>query len=201
MDSASLKEIPGIGEGIAKKIVEFNTTGAIVRPAPVETGKVSRTGKSEKRYLRKEVEDALRDVLSTASGLPYAMCGSYRRERPDVGDVDILIIQYDIPIWKKKFTDAGATVINEGPKSVDLIYKGIPVNLRSVEGQDQWGAGLLFLTGPQAFNIWMRSEAKKQGYKLNQYGLWFGETLVVKSVFEKDIFKQLNMPYIEPEDR
>ena len=58
----------------------------------------------------------------------------------------------------------------------------------------------LFLTGSQKFNIIVRGEAKRQGYKLNQYGLWQGdERIAGKS--EEQIFDALGLKYVRPIDR
>ena len=52
----------------------------------------------------------------------------------------------------------------------------------------------------------MRIYAIKKGFKLNEYGLYKlkpnGEVgLKMKTPTEKDIFKILGLPYLEPEDR
>ena len=59
---------------------------------------------------------------------------------------------------------------------------------------------ILYSTGSQMHNIHMRSVAKKQGYKLNQIGLYKGDKLI-PTTSEEEIFKLLGMPYVVPEKR
>jgi DNA polymerase/3'-5' exonuclease PolX len=61
---------------------------------------------------------------------------------------------------------------------------------------------LLYFTGSYTFNQEMRSNAKKLGYKLNEYGLYdirTGEQIIILS--EQEMFKKLNMIYKDPEQR
>ena len=74
------------------------------------------------------------------------------------------------------------------------------------------GAAILYFTGSGDFNPIMRKWAIQQGYKLNEYGLWkkVGNGKITKdtefqfcdcSHSEIDIFRELNMPYLTPEER
>ena len=61
-------------------------------------------------------------------------------------------------------------------------------------------------TGPQAFNMQLREQASQMGYKLNEYGLFKLSTTDdederLPSHTEEEIFKELGMAYVEPEDR
>jgi DNA polymerase (family 10) len=58
----------------------------------------------------------------------------------------------------------------------------------------------LYFTGSYEFNEKMRGIAKRQGYKLNEYGLYKGEKLI-QIYCEKDVFDILGMNYLEPKDR
>jgi len=78
---------------------------------------------------------------------------------------------------------------------------GIPVNLRAVN-PGEWGAGMLFLTGSQQFNIMMRAKAKKEDMILNRTGLYTRESKVkIAGRTEKSIFKMLGMDFVEPTAR
>ena len=61
-------------------------------------------------------------------------------------------------------------------------------------------SGLLYFTGSREFNQNMRYIAKKQGYKLNEFGL-FKNNKRIKINSEKDIFNKLGLEYIKPENR
>jgi DNA polymerase/3'-5' exonuclease PolX len=47
----------------------------------------------------------------------------------------------------------------------------------------------------------MRLKAKRNGWKLNEYGLWKGFVSIGNIKTERDIFKALNIPYVSPENR
>ena len=87
--------------------------------------------------------------------------------------------------------------------------------------QKSRGAGLLSLTGDNAFNKNISDTAKKLSLHLNNHGLWSwhsndnsslkdafeglgtspGHWRLVKSATEHDIFEELGMDFIEPEKR
>jgi DNA polymerase (family 10) len=90
-------------------------------------------------------------------------------------------------------------ILRKGEQEIDFNYNGIDINIRAVP-KEEFGAGILYFTGPRSFEIFLRQEAKKKGYKLNRHGLFDSEGKhIVKT--EKDIFKKLDIPYIEPEER
>lgn len=115
--------------------------------------------------------------------MKVVVCGSIRREERMVRDIDILIL------------DAS----KQGVFNKDAKFEGMMLNLCYMAEKHQ-GAGLLFLTGSASFNIVLRSKAKKMGMKLNRYGLWKGDDLIVSKT-EHDIFAALEMKYIPPTKR
>ena len=60
--------------------------------------------------------------------------------------------------------------------------------------------GYLYFTGSYEFNERMRGIAKRQGYKLNEYGLYKGNKFI-QIYSEKDVFDILGMKYLNPEER
>ena len=47
----------------------------------------------------------------------------------------------------------------------------------------------------------MRNKAIKLGLKLNEYGLFDADNNIIELKTEKDIFKYLDINYLEPQDR
>ncbi|KAK4689224.1 hypothetical protein P7C73_g887, partial [Tremellales sp. Uapishka_1] len=77
---------------------------------------------------------------------------------------------------------------------------------------DQWGAALIYFTGNDIFNRSLRLYARKQGYSLNQRGLYAGvirgkdglkitEGHIVASKSEQDIFDVLGIRWRDPQQR
>ena len=129
-------------------------------------------------------------------------CGSLRRELPIVGDIDLVILGSVVEFRPKLLKMKWFRIIepSQGVRTLlGIVEKDIQVNIYFVK-PEAWGAMVLFLTGSKFFNILIRSYAKKQGLKLNQYGLWHGEVLIAGKE-EKQIFDALGLKWVDPPDR
>jgi DNA polymerase (family 10) len=82
-----------------------------------------------------------------------------------------------------------------------LKEQNIQADIIVVE-EKQYGAALLYFTGPKEHNITLRKLAKSNGWKLNEYGL-FDRTSgkLLASAEEKDIYNRLGLAWIAPEKR
>jgi len=137
------------------------------------------------------------------------VAGSLRRGRNEIGDVDLVVghaslrdVCNCIVLWGERASVSVEVVSNleKATKTADVMVGGDILFNLYYSTDEAWGAMLLFLTGSQKFNILMRTKAKKEGYKLNQYGLWHGETLIAAK--EEDlIFQALGMKFVSPNDR
>jgi DNA polymerase (family 10) len=82
-----------------------------------------------------------------------------------------------------------------------LLTDGLQVDLRVVK-PESFGAALQYFTGSKEHNVTMRSIAIKQGYKLNEYGLFDKETdNYITGKSETAVYHKLGLQYIEPELR
>ncbi len=157
--------------------------------------------KSGERFSRAQAEAAVKEIHSRMNGIPYTVCGSYRRNSPDVGDLDILAERS-----KTKVNLDGLNVEWSGDDKIGFELHGMHVDIKFVP-KKSWGAGLLHHTGPWGFNIMLRTHAKRKGMILNEYGLFNRDTdEVVAQKTEEEILKQLLTPpkvaeYIDPTHR
>lgn len=162
-------------------------------------------------FLRKQIEGLDAD---------FTICGSFRRKKPDSGDIDVLFYpkkKYDpafLPmvvdkLIKKKFLIDHLTIGGETKYMgiCQLTKKGIPrrIDIRYIK-KEHIASSLLYFTGSGVFNRNMRTYAIKKGYKLNEYGLYKLKKdgkpgLKMKAETEQDIFKVLGLPYVKPENR
>lgn len=138
------------------------------------------------------------------------ICGPFRRGCEVVGEVGIVTtIQAHIVAGHIanvcKAAGTPCTIItnldikkNKGV-GVDMIIDDVQFSLYGAL-EEYWGAMTLYLTGSKLFNILMRGEAKKQGYKLSQYGLFHLEEMVAGKT-EEQIFAALGLPYMIPAER
>lgn len=146
-------------------------------------------------------------AIRTAPGVARAeACGSLRRRRETVGDLDFLVAAPDAsPVADVFVAQPGvADVITRGDTlvSVNLVADArtgqrLRADLRVVSAA-QFPFGLHHLTGSKAHNVAVRRRAIDRGYSLNEYALT-GFTGPVRD--EADIFAALGLPFIPPELR
>ena len=129
-------------------------------------------------------------------------CGSFRRMKETVGDLDILVVGQDGFKIIKYFTELpGVTkVLAQGETKGSCIFEDrYQVDLRVVP-RDSWGAALQYFTGSKAHNIKIRSIAKQKGLKVSEYGVFKGEKKIT-GASEDEVYKVLGLKWIPPELR
>lgn len=157
------------------------------------------------------------------------VCGSFRRGKLTSGDIDVLIYnkraktkdhiqnykKYGLRPYLELFVNKlikKKLIIDKITLGTDSFmglcrYKDNPIRRIDIKYTPYYslGATILHFTGPYELNILMSSKAKKMNMKLNRYGLYNvdaagnSELLVTKT--EQDIFKLLGMKYLTPEER
>tara|TARA_B100001287_G_C22673274_1_gene526364 strand:+ start:346 stop:2253 length:1908 start_codon:yes stop_codon:yes gene_type:complete len=142
------------------------------------------------------------------------IAGSYRRKRPDSGDIDLLLKASNKRIYDK-FID---TLVQEGYLTCQLArgnkkYMGMgkigisPCHRRidiMYTKPEEYPFAILYFTGSGDFNVRMREDALKQGYTMNEYSIKHTDNKEkVDKVFleEREIFDFLGYEYLEPENR
>ncbi len=135
------------------------------------------------------------------------IAGSIRRRKETVKDVDILVASREPLKVMDKFVKLGQVkeiiVKGETKSSVISGENNMRIDLRIVE-EDSFGSALIYFTGSKSFNISLRQLAIKDGYKINEYGVFSlkrGREKKVAGRTEEEIFKLLKMSYISPELR
>jgi DNA polymerase (family 10) len=132
------------------------------------------------------------------------IAGSLRRMKETIGDLDILISSKNPETVMQYFVlyPEVAQVLAKGTtKSSVLLKDNLQVDLRVVE-EKSYGAALQYFTGSKDHNVTLRGFAIRNGYKLNEYGLFDKTTeKYVAGKTEEEIYKKIGFPYIEPELR
>jgi DNA polymerase (family 10) len=132
------------------------------------------------------------------------IAGSLRRMKETIGDLDILISSKNPETVMEYFVlyPEVAQVLAKGTtKSSVLLKDNLQVDLRVVE-EKSYGAALQYFTGSKDHNVTLRGFAIRNGYKLNEYGLFDKTTeKYVAGKTEEEIYKKIGFPYIEPELR
>jgi len=140
----------------------------------------------------------------------FIISGSYMRQKTYSSDLDIIILinweEFKSYVNKSKliyFIEPFA--VGENKITTLLYYRLLNIYVKTdifITKPEHLLFTLLYVTGSGLFNLRMRSQAKRKGYILNQYGLFKEknkEPVPVKS--EKEIFEILGMTYLEPYER
>jgi len=154
----------------------------------------------------------------------FEICGSYRREKPISGDIDILLSKYNTTMQDNDEINHLKRLVkrlknpiknnNNLPLLIDDItdknfetkymgfakFKDSPIrriDIRYVP-YDVFPSSLLYFTGSAELNKKMRSIAKKMKLKLSEYGLTKEDGTIIQVNSEYDIFKILKIEYLEP---
>jgi DNA polymerase/3'-5' exonuclease PolX len=280
------KDIPGVGEGIAKRIDEFLTTGkvmelekAIQPEAKIIMDLTTVTGIGEVKahqlmtnFKVTSVQDLLKlyhsgqiqvgpnqithhieiglrfyedlqlrmpwseadEIAKTVTSqikklnpqLIITVCGSYRRQRPTCGDIDVLVSHPDIKIeeqisncdylskivavLEKTGLLVGHLTGTTGTKYMGVCRlpqpdaRGRRIDIRFVP-YNSHGAATLYFTGSGTLNKLMRFRANQRGFTLNEYGLYYYinnvKGALVPTPTEEDVFKTLRFVYLDPTQR
>ena len=128
--------------------------------------------------------------------------GSLRRGRETVGDLDLLVTGRDAARIADHFLQFPgiAAILAKGEDKVSVKLKNdLQVDLRLL-ARSAYGAALQYFTGSKEHNVALRERAKRQGWKLNEYGIFHGDK-VLASRTEEEVYAQLGLPWIPPELR
>lgn len=191
-----LRELEGVGRDISEEIQEYLETGTIKKLEVLK----KEEEKGGKRLPVKEVLERTRKFFdkAQAKNLEYEVVGSIRRGEDMVKDIDIIVYEEDMEEWTalaEEYDDFKA----RGKKYIDFLMNGIEINIWSVD-PTQFGAMVLYRTGPKSFNVYLAQRAKEKGYVITPTGLFDEEGNRI-AIDEKEIFKKLDEAWIEPTKR
>lgn len=149
--------------------------------------------------LAQEIEAYLRESKAVKD---VTAAGSLRRGRETVGDLDLLVTGSDAAAIAEHFVrfPAVVQVLAKGEDKVSVKLKNdMQVDVRMLEPA-AYGAALMYFTGSKEHNVALRDRAKRQGWKLNEYGLFKGEKSIAGKT-EEEVYKKLGLEWIPPEIR
>lgn len=106
---------------------------------------------------------------------------------------------------------SNSSLINQGGKTKYMGFCKLPsksnnydirrIDIRMI-GMESYATAIMYFTGSYEFNRIMRNNAKKLGYKLNEYGLYDNHTnQKITIINELSLFNILKMEYLDPAKR
>lgn len=145
------------------------------------------------------------------------IAGSIRRQKPDVGDIELLVIPkfngvVDLLDQKLKWL-IGTRVLEYRPnKKGSIVYgpknkllrhvdSGIGIDIFSTD-ERCWPVALVVRTGPKESNIAIATAAQRRGWRLEAYGAGFDTPEgLIRCKSERDVFELVGLPYKKPWER
>lgn len=225
-------KIIGVGPATARKWLELGINNLAdlrraVAKGVVEMSHAQKLGMIyyadlNQRIPRAEVATIGAKMKTYVNGLArdnkFEIVGSYRRGAQTSGDVDCVFTtqRFDAKIIARlvellesdtNFID----VLAQGEQKVTFLYRG-KATVRQVDifyaAYDEYIPHILYATGSAEHNEYVRGVAKRQGYRLNQIGLFKittrGRTSGMKKITlhtERELYDILKIPYVEPHQR
>jgi DNA polymerase (family 10) len=177
--------------------------------------------------MREPRNQTVEELKNLPSVQRISVCGSLRRHKEIIRDIDILASSKDAKAVMERFVKLPNVVriLGEGEtKSSVQTFEGYQVDLRVVDDAD-FPFALHYFTGSKEHNIAVRHLANEKGLTLNEYGLFklpgssfprkressdvhaagspptTAGVTSVKCKDEAELFKKLGMSYIPPEMR
>src|SRR5258708_23915267 len=112
-------------------------------------------------------------LRETANVSEISVCGSLRRWKETIGDIDLLVASDAAAPIMAAFTGAPNVerILAQGDtKSSVIVERGLQIDLRVVPPVS-WGAALLYFTGSKEHNVRLPGYALRKKLLLNEDGL------------------------------
>ncbi|MFC6754323.1 undecaprenyl diphosphate synthase family protein [Halorubrum tibetense] len=160
-EAGEIREVKGFGAKTEESILENI-------PFARESRKRTRLGDA-----RPVADDALAYLAALDPVSRVEVCGSIRRWKDTIGDIDLLVASDEREPILDAFVDwpAAYATIEAGTGKASVRANGTRVDLRVVDDAE-FGAALQYFTGSKAHNVEVRNRAIDRGLKLNEYGLF-----------------------------
>ncbi|MEI7928603.1 MAG: DNA polymerase/3'-5' exonuclease PolX, partial [Verrucomicrobiales bacterium] len=192
-EANKIAELPGFGAKTQTKILEALQQ----RDSFADTFRLGTI-----TSLVDDILDALRDHPAASR---VAVCGSFRRAKETVHDLDFLVATKDPAALCRYFTTFPpvTSIIACGDTKASVrLENGLQCDLRAVSNAE-FPFALQYFTGSKEHNVAIRQRALKHGWSLNEYGLnpIDGAPPAPEIHDETEIYKALGLRYIAPELR
>ncbi len=201
VNDGRVAELPGFGKKTADNLV-----------AAIEA-RAKHAGRFRLGDISPAAQGLLEDLRLHPDVTRVNVCGSYRRRKEIVGDLDFLVSTKEPAAVSEFFVQHGmveSVMAHGATKSSVRLKNGIQADLRVVK-DGEFPFALNYFTGSKEHNIIMRQRALARGWTLNEYRLAPLENPKSKIQNpsadlppireEADLYRALGLDYVEPELR
>src|SRR3989344_4530360 len=210
----ALKEIPSIGEGIARKIEEYIKYGKVKeydelkKKFPVDIDdlkKVEGLGPKGIKFLYKKLKIKNLEELEKAASehrlSEFEGWGIKKEENilKGIGFIKKGSGRYPLGQVLPLINEIRDR-LNSLKEAKKVIVAGSVRRWKETVEEKSYGAALNYFTGSKEHNIALRQIAKDRGLKLSEYGLFNGNKFIAGRT-EEELYKALGLKYVEPELR
>lgn len=221
-------KIIGVGPATARKWLEMGVDTLLKLRQAVAAGRIEMSHAQKlgmiyytdlnQRIPRPEVAAIGAKMKSYVNQLArdnkFEIVGSYRRGAQTSGDVDCVMTtqKFDPKIIARLVelleTDTNfIDILSQGEQKITFLYRG-KATVRQVDifyaDYAEYIPHILYATGSAEHNEYVRGVAKRQGYRLNQIGLFKITPKGMKKITlhtERELYDILKIPYAEPHER
>jgi len=139
--------------------------------------------------------------LERAQKVAIEVVGSVRRRKPQVRDIDLVLIPSDLWNLHNEIMKLGQVRMS-GTKITRVMFNDVQVDIY-IASPETWATLLLIRTGSAENNIRLCSVAKRKGWRLfaNGLGLFDENGQRIAGDSEASIYEALGLPYQAPEER
>lgn len=188
------------------------------------------TGTRVPLEIARSIAEELAELLAPAC-VRIAVAGSIRREKADIGDIDLVCdpvieripaglfgdefaerdLLHDLAssmaaqgVLERRYDKNGRPTWGQNLKRA--TFRGLSVDIQAVTDASTWGAWLLIRTGPAEFNKAIVTPRFQGGLLPSGFEWKNGFQLHryggrVNTRTEEDVFEALGLPYLEPHKR
>lgn len=190
VESGQVAKLKGFGEKTAQSIL-----AGIDQAAQAGT----RAYMAEAKIEADEIVEALKLVPGVGQ---VSAAGSLRRRKETVGDLDVLATAADASAAMDTLAShrlVSQVLARGDTKQRVRLRSGLEMDLRVVP-EESYGAAMQYFTGSKEHNIVIRRRAQERGLKINEYGVFRGETSIAGRT-EEEVYASVGLPWIPPELR
>ena len=204
-DSLKVKDLAGLekaaAEGRLRKVPGFSEKKEqdIIKRLEFAEKSKGRRIIGEIWPLAKQIEKSLSHVAGVKEAVA---CGSIRRMKETIGDIDYIVSAVDaerVMNFFVKMPEVQEVIAQGSAKAFVRLAGGIDADLLVVP-EESWGSALQYFTGSKEHSVELRKIAIAKGLRLNEWGVFRGEKRVAGKT-EEEVYAALGLKWIPPEIR